>query len=527
MAATSHGYRACCCIAFTFTDEQALRVAKSSGGEKTLKLELTSGASLMGGALQIDCPNQNKARARSSAFADDYDVGKSDFTIIARVLTRSNSSWQAFVSKRTSGDDAEGYALYAHRGKVVFQIGRNVTVTSKANISDFKWHTVAAMRDATNRQLRLYVDGNMDDKADDPSGSINNAAPFEVGGWSGQKKLGFCGFLRDVGVLRRTLSNSEVRDIHKDRDDTAAMRRIYSEVLLKEAAEAAKNAEKGLDRAKAVQEAEAVRGEAVHKAKEAQKALISAQKAFKDAEALYRKERDAADKTLRDVAEARTPMAQDVAFDRFMIEKQKVLLVESDFTTVGEQHTKADRKLIEMQLNQQKAKQDMVQKTTDDENNKAMLLTRAEEGEKKAESVNCRTTPASVKMSSRWPMEGTPRDVLANVHATAEGGAVTFDKGTCVSWCAVWHILSDSSTRLRDYRWCPLEEQPVPQDRTDRPRRGQQDPRGFHQAEQQSRTEDGWRDQHSDPHGKAMGRDRVRSGQPPLGCHQQRGSDHP
>ena len=206
------------------------------------------------------------------------------------------------------------------------------------------------------------------------------------------------------------------------------MKRVLSEVLIREAVKATEAAEKGLDKAKELQLAEKLKSEAVYKSKEANKQAMSTQKTLKDAEAAYRKERDVADKTLQQVLLAKTPMAQDVSEEKFKLEKQRVTLVEAELMNAGEASTKAATTVIEMQENENKANLNMAQRTFEDEQRKATLMVRAEQAEKKAEGENCRVTPASVKMSNRWPMEGTPRDVLSNMHATAIGGAVTFSK---------------------------------------------------------------------------------------------------
>jgi hypothetical protein len=86
--------------------------------------------------------------------------------------------------------------------------GTSVQPWSKNNINDDKWHHLALIRDAKNKKVYLYVDGNQDAAMDDTTGDLSNEVPLAIGRHTGEFLVGI---VDEVMVWRKALSQEEVK----------------------------------------------------------------------------------------------------------------------------------------------------------------------------------------------------------------------------------------------------------------------------------------------------------------------------
>lgn len=93
--------------------------------------------------------------------ADAFDFTSKDFTIVARMKTKSGGTLFA-QAKRKIEWTPDGQTLFVRDGRLCFDIGWVGVIQSKSNVNDDKWHDVAASWQASSRKLRLYVDGQLD-----------------------------------------------------------------------------------------------------------------------------------------------------------------------------------------------------------------------------------------------------------------------------------------------------------------------------------------------------------------------------
>ncbi len=78
---------------------------------------------------------------------------------------------------------------------------------SKDAINDDEWHHFALVRDRADEKVYLYVDGNLDFEAADPTSDLTNNVPLAIGRHTGEFLVGV---VDEVMVFRRALSEEEV-----------------------------------------------------------------------------------------------------------------------------------------------------------------------------------------------------------------------------------------------------------------------------------------------------------------------------
>jgi hypothetical protein len=85
--------------------------------------------------------------------------------------------------------------------------GTSVNPWSKDVINDDEWHHLALIRDADNKKVYLYVDGNKDFEGADTTGDLTNNVPLAIGRHTGEFLRGM---VDEVMVWRKALSEKEV-----------------------------------------------------------------------------------------------------------------------------------------------------------------------------------------------------------------------------------------------------------------------------------------------------------------------------
>jgi hypothetical protein len=84
-----------------------------------------------------------------------------------------------------------------------------VDLWSGDTIADDEWHHVALVRDAGN-EVSLYVDGELNESKDDPTGDLTNTHPLAMGRHTTAEF--YEGIVDEVALWRRVLSEAEIRE---------------------------------------------------------------------------------------------------------------------------------------------------------------------------------------------------------------------------------------------------------------------------------------------------------------------------
>lgn len=169
--------------------------------------------------------------------ADDYiDAGNGEELQITgdlSVFAWIKGSGGDVISKFTyMASDNRAWAIYASGPKMrvvlsdngAYRPGHNKDFVSSITVFDDKWHHVGFVFDASESDLRLYVDGVRDAKPTKNQNSaitsvFNSPAPVRVGAKSNGSLMGFFhGLIDEVRIYSRTLSSLEVRHIYGTQD---------------------------------------------------------------------------------------------------------------------------------------------------------------------------------------------------------------------------------------------------------------------------------------------------------------------
>lgn len=146
------------------------------------------------------------------AEADQFDWSRRDYSIAARVRTRTGGSilCQTLPKDRWVPD---GKSLFIRGGRLVFDIGWVGAVTSRRAVDDGAWHDIAMTWEHQTKRVRLYVDGRVDGEGVlKPKGELQGYV-IRVGFTAPnfpERQSFFQGQLTDVRFWQRRLSDDEV-----------------------------------------------------------------------------------------------------------------------------------------------------------------------------------------------------------------------------------------------------------------------------------------------------------------------------
>jgi len=437
-------------VTYELNDDKASRFAQPGNKKKDMTLELTAGASFIGGALRIDCPNKIGSRAHSSEYTAAWDVGKDAFSLVARIFTTVEGDYKRIITKRGKEPDAVGYTLYLSNGTVVFEIGRNNSIRGATKLNDGDWHTVIAVRDVENSRLRLYVDGLLQRQGEDFSASLSNDGEFQIGSFGAKAPGGsnFCGLLKDVGLFKRVLNPDDIKTLTNDPESQLSMGRIRNEELLNVAAEAAKRAEQALIKGKKQKDADDRKSEAKTKftaqsnlVVKLNKEAANALKSLNDVEAKW-------EKTKQQARAADNTAAREKHQWEAEQQLQKIGLVQASYDIAAEEADKAAVKLVKFDEESVKstAAAEVEAFKTSDRRYRALRF--AEEKEKQAEKANCHNSPSKMNLLSRWGFNGNTRDSVGSMHGIVQGKAIVYENGGAVIDKGSWIRTAPLSTNL-------------------------------------------------------------------------------
>jgi hypothetical protein len=115
--------------------------------------------------------------------ADDFEFAGS-FSISAWVKTGNASTWQGIVTYYGNGGSGDrGWSLRKNAGgagsatgvAVMYYVGGNVLSVSTSAINDDGWHHVVFTFDSSDDNMRVYVDGDLED-----TDNNTNAAAYDT-----------------------------------------------------------------------------------------------------------------------------------------------------------------------------------------------------------------------------------------------------------------------------------------------------------------------------------------------------------
>ena len=155
------------------------------------------------------------------AKANDFDLAGRDFTISARIKTKSGGT--IFCQAPVEGPWApDGKTFFVRGGRLTFDIGWVGAVASKSNVADDRWHDVAMTWQHDTGRVCYFVDGKPDGEGTlKPKGEAGKQA-IRIGFTSPNfpDPTYFVGQIADVRFLQRRLKEDEITKPRPGNDDS-------------------------------------------------------------------------------------------------------------------------------------------------------------------------------------------------------------------------------------------------------------------------------------------------------------------
>lgn len=132
--------------------------------------------------------------------------GNGDFTIGFWMKKNSGGSDNARLIQKLAANGP--YVVHLNGGSVRFFRYDGVNLDGpygSSNVTDGGWHHVSAVKEGSN--LRIYVDGNLEDTVTDPTSSVENTGNITLGK---QSSLYFSGLMDELAMYDRALTALEV-----------------------------------------------------------------------------------------------------------------------------------------------------------------------------------------------------------------------------------------------------------------------------------------------------------------------------
>lgn len=167
--------------------------------------------------------------------ASDFDTTGHDFTITARIRTKSGGT----IISRTQNREKwvpDGQTLFVRNGQLVYDIGWVGAVQSRRRVNDGKWHDIAMTWDAKTETVQLFVDGRPDQSRELTTEKPLRDSVLRIGftnsNFPGPQSF-FEGDLRDVRFYQRRLDHEELADRQSlPADDSLKARWILKDAVL-------------------------------------------------------------------------------------------------------------------------------------------------------------------------------------------------------------------------------------------------------------------------------------------------------
>jgi len=150
----------------------------------------------------------------------DWNLGTQSFTVTAWFRTASDG-YRNLVRHHDGGPSGGLWGLRViPGGRLQFLVSSvdlgQLDLNSEATVTDARWHSVAAVRDADAGEIRLYLDGRpaaapLADGGRDITGTASYRLLIGAGGWGGGGIFeAFIGQIDEMAFHRRALSEDEI-----------------------------------------------------------------------------------------------------------------------------------------------------------------------------------------------------------------------------------------------------------------------------------------------------------------------------
>lgn len=150
-----------------------------------------------------------------TTFATVTKVVETNFTITAWVKT-TGTGVLPVVDAESPGTSADWGTLISGGKFGMFCGAPDTFVYSTVNVNDGNWHHVAATRASDTGQVRLYVDGTLNNFATLPAGPRSASIDFHIGANHAPTSLAFfTGNMDDVKIYDRALNPGEIAALVK------------------------------------------------------------------------------------------------------------------------------------------------------------------------------------------------------------------------------------------------------------------------------------------------------------------------
>lgn len=170
-------------------------------GEVHLTEGRFGGAVLLDGATSLTIPHD-----------DALDFGNGSFSVAAWVFHEDQESFNNIVSKKDYFGVIPGWVLRFNGNHASFMVAdgsKQLEIKSVGPVSVREWHHLIGVVDAENRELRLYLDGQLAARGD-WSSTIHTTAPLQIGSWDDPLNPDFFeGKIDDVVIFNRALNPAE------------------------------------------------------------------------------------------------------------------------------------------------------------------------------------------------------------------------------------------------------------------------------------------------------------------------------
>lgn len=140
-----------------------------------------------------------------------YNFGANgNYTIELLIKGKEGNFWYpTFLSKRVKSFTGAGWNMFLEGDYWVL----NSSVAGQAygsTISDGKWHKLTAVFDGTNKKVRVYTDGVLNEEKTMNTNNMNNVAPFKVGYNDGDGNTNAMVYINSLQVYNVALTTQEI-----------------------------------------------------------------------------------------------------------------------------------------------------------------------------------------------------------------------------------------------------------------------------------------------------------------------------
>lgn len=164
---------------------------------------------------------------------NNFNVGTSDFAIMAWIRTTTFSSYRQIAGKSTAAGAGDwDFRLYNGTGKVeldIFDSTTADTVDGNIFVADGNWHFVVGQRNSATGKLEVYVDGKFDNSVTSNARNSSTTKNFKIGTDDGAHFF-FGGDIAEVALFSRALTPSQIAQYYvwAVKKKTPAWRRAFS-----------------------------------------------------------------------------------------------------------------------------------------------------------------------------------------------------------------------------------------------------------------------------------------------------------